>query len=135
MVKEQKGKKCKKAEEVNKEELRKKRLVAKEKRRLKKIFDVLNENQKEANEELINNLAFTSILLKELQEIILTEGVVEKYKNGENQYGYKESVASKAYNNNIKNLISMVRTLNSILPENKKIDPENEFDFMAGDYK
>lgn len=135
MGRELEGKKCKKVEELNKEELRKKRLVAKEKRRLKKIFDVLHENQKEANEELINNLAFTSVLLQELQEIILAEGVVEKYKNGENQYGYKESVASKAYNNNIKNLISMVRTLNSILPENKKIDPENEFDFMAGDYK
>ena len=68
------------------------------------------------------------VTLKHLKESINKNGVKEKYVNGNNQYGYKDSVEAKTYNAMVKNYIVIIRQLNEELPKNKKINPEDEFD-------
>ena len=89
-------------------------------------------NFKKDTDTLLSNLiyeaSFMFVTLKHLKEVINKKGVKEKYVNGNNQYGYKDSVEAKTYNAMIKNYISVVKQLNDELPKNKKLNPEDEFD-------
>lgn len=102
---------------------------------IKRLTELVQEDKKGAAKELINNLAFTSVILKDLQKELMKVGVKEEYKNGENQFGFKESVESKAYNQHIKNFIALVRTFNALLPTSEQLDPDSDFDIQAGNYK
>ena len=102
--------------------------IKKELSRFKKIFKDIPENRKKLVEKTIENAAFMSVTLEELSIHIKTYGVKEKYQNGDNQYGYKESIESKTYNNMIKNYITIIKQLNDLLPDEKKINEDDEFD-------
>ena len=65
---------------------------------------------------MVRNLAFMRVTLDELQEIIIRDGVVERYQNGANQYGVKQSAALQSYNSLIKNYAAVAKTLVSFLP-------------------
>ena len=47
--------------------------------------------------------------------------------NGKGQFGFKESVESKTYNTMIKNYMNIIKQLNDMLPQEKKIDEDDEF--------
>lgn len=102
---------------------------------IKRLTELVPEDRKGAARELIRNLAFTSVLLKDLQKQLMEVGIKEKYKNGENQFGFKESVEHKSYNQNIKNFVALVKTFNALLPASEQLDPDSEFDKIAGNYK
>lgn len=102
--------------------------INKEKNRLKKLYKELPENQKKLTEKIIENAAFISVQLKLMQDDIRENGIKEFYMNGKGQFGYKESVASKTYNVSIKNYMNIIKQLNDMLPEEKKIDEDDEFD-------
>lgn len=108
--------------------IEKNKKIKKELNRLKKLFKDLPENKKKISEKLIDNAAFMSISLEELKKDIILYGVKEPYVNGKDQYGFKESVESKTYNTTIKNYMAIIKQLNDMLPEEKKIDEEDEFD-------
>lgn len=105
----------------------KEKSIQKEKKKLKELIKTLPEEIQKANEPLIENLAFTIVMISDLKQEILTSGVREEYQNGENQKGYKESTYVKTYNTMIKNYITMMKTLNSIL-QNIDIDNEDELE-------
>lgn len=100
--------------------------IKKEISKFKKILKNLDEDKKKILEKLIENVAFMAVTLEELQEQIKEKGCIEKYKNGENQYGYKESTESKVYNSTIKNYNTCIRQLLDQLPKNEK-PPEDDF--------
>ena len=106
--------------------------IKKEENRIKKLFKELPENKKKMSEQLIKNAAFMSITLEELIEDIKVYGVKETYVNGKDQYGFKESIESKTYNTMVKNYMSIMKQLNEMLPEDKKIDEDDEFDKFNG---
>lgn len=108
-------------EQINKD-------IKKERNRLKKLYIDLPDNQKKLVEKLIDNAAFISVQLKLMQDDIKENGIKEFYMNGKGQFGYKESVASKTYNVSIKNYMNIIKQLNDNLPEEKKIDEDDEFD-------
>lgn len=110
-----------KKEQINKD-------IKKERNRLKKLYIDLPDNQKKLVEKLIDNAAFISVQLKLMQDDIKENGIKEFYMNGKGQFGYKESVASKTYNVSIKNYMNIIKQLNDNLPEEKKIDEDDEFD-------
>ena len=110
----------------------KNRKIKKEENRIKKLFKELPENKKKMSEQLIKNAAFMSITLEELIEDIKVYGVKETYVNGKDQYGFKESIESKTYNTMVKNYMSIMKQLNEMLPEDKKIDEDDEFDKFNG---
>ena len=115
------------AEEISKERNKE---ITRQRNKLRKLFPDIN-FKKDTNTllaNLIDEASFMYVTLKHLKEVINKNGVKEKYLNGNNQYGYKDSVEAKTYNAMIKNYISIIRQLNEELPKNKKINPEDEFD-------
>ena len=102
--------------------------IKKETQRLKKLFKDLPENKHKMAEKLIDNASFMSITLDELKEDIKVYGVKETYVNGKDQYGFKESIESKTYNTMVKNYMSIIKQLNDMMPEQKKINEDDEFE-------
>lgn len=107
--------------------IEKQSLIKKEKNRISKLFKELEGSSKKIVTKLIENAAFMSVQLDELKDYITTHGVKETYMNGQNQFGYKESIESKTYNTMIKNYMNIIKQLNDMMPEPKKIDEDDEF--------
>lgn len=112
--------------------IQKNKAIKKELNRLKKLFKELPDNKKKMSEKLIDNAAFMSVSLEELKKDIIMYGVKETYVNGKDQYGFKESVESKTYNTTIKNYMAIIKQLNEMLPEDKQINEDDEFDKFNG---
>ena len=106
--------------------------ITKETNKLKKLFKELPENKKKMAEKLIENASFMSITLDELKEDIKLYGVKETYVNGKDQFGFKESIESKPYNAMVKNYMNIMKQLNDMLPEEKKVDIDDEFERFNG---
>lgn len=102
--------------------------IKKETQRLMKLFKDLPKNKHKMTEKLIDNASFMSITLDELKEDIKVYGVKETYVNGKDQYGFKESIESKTYNTMVKNYMSIIKQLNDMMPEPKKINEDDEFE-------
>lgn len=112
--------------------IEKNKTIKKEANRLKKLFKDLEENKKKLAKSLIENAAFMSTTLEDLKKDIVKYGVKETYVNGRDQYGFKESIESKTYNTMIKNYMNIIKQLNDMMPEQKKIDEDDEFKKFNG---
>ena len=110
---------------VSKRENREK-YVKKEVKRLTKLFETIPDDQKEVVKQLIQNAGFMSATLDELMNTINENGIKEEYKNGANQFGYKDSVEVKTYNAMIKNYMAVIKQLNDLLPNQNNL--KDEFD-------
>lgn len=108
--------------------IEKNKKIKKEANRLKKLFKEIEDNKKKLAKSLIENAAFMSITLEDLKKDIVRFGVKEPYVNGKNQYGFKESIESKTYNTMIKNYMNIIKQLNDMLPKEKQISEDDEFD-------
>ena len=112
-------------EEISEEQREQiKKEINKEKNRLKKLYKDLPENQKKLAEKIIENAAFIAVQLRLMQEDIKENGIKEFYMNGKGQFG----VASKTYNVSIKNYMNIIKQLNDMLPEEKQISEDDEFE-------
>ena len=113
----------KEADESTKEERNKR--IKKEMNKLTKIFKdtEVDEDKRRYLSAAISNLAFMSVLLEDLQKDILEKGYIEHYKNGENQYGTKDSTAVKIYNVTLRNFNALIKTLAAFLP---KVEDNND---------
>lgn len=91
-----------------------------EKKRLKEIFEELEENKRNLVTPLIEKAAFMSIELDDLQETIEQEGWTSEYKNGENQYGTKKSPEAETYIALSKNYAAVIKQLTELVPAEKR---------------
>lgn len=113
----------------------KKRIKSKE-NKIKKQFKNIDASKKDLITELIYNAAFMSVKLEDLIEHINENGIKESYKNGENQFGYKESVEMKTYNTIVKNYTNIIKQLTDLVPaEEKKGVGEDLLKFIASGKK
>lgn len=87
----------------------------------------IDKNKFDALLGLMKQTAFMSAQLDALAEELYEVGVVEEYKNGQNQFGKKESTQSKSYNAIIKNYITAIKTLADCTPEAEIKDELMEF--------
>lgn len=99
---------------------------------IKKIDSLLKDKDiktKKSIRSLVENVAFMSISLDELQEIINEKGYTEEYQNGANQKGVKETAEVKIYNTMIKNHMSALKQLSELFPkgDNDKGDGFEDF--------
>ena len=108
-------------------------LILKEVTRLTSVFKDIDKGKMKLCSKLIQNAAFMSVTLEELQGIINSKGVTEKYQNGENQSGVKKSSEVDIYNNFIKQYTVIIRQLNDLLPEKQPIEKDDEFEKFAND--
>lgn len=91
-----------------------------EKKRLKGIFEELEENKRNLVMPLIEKAAFMSVELDDLQETIEQEGWTSEYKNGENQYGTKRSPEAETYIALSKNYAAVIKQLTELVPAAKR---------------
>lgn len=101
-------------------DLSKEKRINKELKRLNKLFDQVDENQKSVVAPLLQNASFMKVTLEDLQEIVNREGVTDEYKNGANQHGTKQSAVLQSYNSLIKNYSGVMKTLSQLLPRATK---------------
>jgi len=81
------------------------------------IFNRLSEEKKKLVYPLIENAIFIEEQLKQLQEIINKDGVIDEYQNGNNQYGKKQSATMQTYNALIKNYNAIINKLSIMLED------------------
>lgn len=121
-------------DEISKEELEvlKKDRIKKEIKRISTSFSALNTKTKNTVKSLIENAAFMSITLQDLQNKINRDGVTENYKNGANQFGVKKSAEVEVYNAMIKNYSSVIKQITDLVPKEVPKTPDDGFDaFVA----
>jgi hypothetical protein len=109
------------------EDLNKEDRILKEIKRLNSIFNKVDKNKIKTVKSLIENAAFMTVTLEDLQKLInAEEGLISKYKNGENQYGTKKSPEVEIYNTMIKNFSTIIKQLTDLAPEGKSSGKTNE---------
>lgn len=64
---------------------------------LRLLYSVLPDEQLERCDSIIQEMAFQEITLVELKSIIGIKGYSERYQNGANQFGTKDTVEKKDY--------------------------------------
>ncbi len=115
-----------KVKELSRDEETQKKIKSKL-RDLNKIFKDMDENKKKTVNSLIENVAFMSVMLDELQEHIAVNGTTSEYQNGANQWGTKKSPEVEVYNSMIKNHMNAIRQLTDLLKEDGQ-EPDDGFE-------
>ena len=101
-------------------ELSKEERIKNEKDRLIIYFEKLSERELAIITPMIENAAFMRITLEDLRKVIIEEGVTERYQNGANQFGNKQSASLQAYNMIVKTYSALMKNLFSYLPYESK---------------
>ncbi len=95
-------------------------------KQLRHIFSEVEDDKKEIIDNIIQSVAFMTVELKNLEEVIKLNGQVERYKNGSCQSGYKKSAASDAYNSMKKTFVADVKLLTEQLNSNSTQTTTND---------
>lgn len=98
------------------ENIEKESRISAEIKRLTKLFKNIDKNKLKTVKSLIENVAFMTITLDDLQLVINEKGCVEEYQNGQNQKGYKKSSEVEVYNTMIKNYSTIMKQLIELSP-------------------
>lgn len=104
----------------SKKELTKEDRVAKERRRLSKLFKDLEPNKLQTCRALIDRAAFITVSLEDLEVQLNEIGFTEYYQNGENQSGWKKSAAADVHISLTKNLNTIIKQLLELVPPAQK---------------
>ena len=113
-----------------KEDITRDSRISSEIKRLNVIFKNIETNTQKSITSLIQNVAFMTITLEDLQKSINENGAISEYKNGENQYGTKKSPEVEIYNTMIKNQMSALKQLTDLLPKSGPIESDGFEDFV-----
>ena len=115
--------------------LDKQKRIKKEVSRLKRLFKEIDENKKKLVFTTIDDVAFMTITMQDLREQILRDGTTVEYKNGENQYGTKQSPDAQLYLQLSQKLTQAMKILVDCLPKKTKesLSKQDDFeDFVNG---
>lgn len=100
--------------------MEKEKRIKKELKRISKFFKDIPPGQKEIVAPLLQNSAFMKVTMEDMQEIINTEGVEDRYRNGNAQYGTKPSAIVQAYNSMLKNYTTVTAKLLALIPKEEE---------------
>lgn len=100
--------------------------VSAEVRRLRSSFAKMDEKTKATAKALIENAAFMSVTLFELQAQMNENGLTDTYQNGEHQSGTKKSPEVEIYNTMIKNYSGIIKQLTDLLPDAPVAEPKDD---------
>ncbi len=110
--------------------LEKSKQIKKDEKRLKSLFKEIDGNKKKLVLTTIADVAFMTVTMRDLRETIIREGTTAVYKNGENQYGTKQSPESQMYLQLSQKLTQAMKILIDCMPKTQKTNttPEDDFD-------
>lgn len=103
--------------------------IKKEIRRLKRLFSSIDENKKKLVYSTIEDVAFMAVTMQDLRESIIREGTTVEYKNGENQYGTKQSPDAQLYLQMSQKHTQAMRILLDCLPKTKEVVKDDDDGF------
>ena len=108
--------------------------IKKEEARIKKLFGKIDEDRKKLVLTTIADVAFMTVTMQDLREVINREGTTAIYKNGENQYGTKQSPESQTYLQLSQKLTQAMKILVDCMPKQQRLEePGDGFeDFVDG---
>ena len=86
-------------------------------RRLNKIFSGIDKNKRDFVKRQIEQLAWYSVSIEDLQKNIDEDGTVISYDNGGGQSGFRQNPDLKTLNDYQKASIAIVKTLLPLVPE------------------
>ena len=114
--------------------LERKKEIKKEERRLKRLFNAIDENKKKLVYTTIEDVAFMTVTMRDLRENIIRDGTEVEYKNGENQYGKKQSPDAQLYLQMSQKQTQAMKILTECLPKTEKpLKADDGFeDFLKG---
>ena len=78
------------------------------------------------NAQLLSEASWYACNLQEINDIIARDGVVDFYKNGENQYGTKKSVAAELKPKYTSTYQALIRQLSELMPTETEKDAAAE---------
>lgn len=119
--------------------LTKQERVDKERDKLRSQLKGLNDRQKKVAEKLTNELAWMAVTLEDIRAKIDergADGYISEYKNGENQWGTKESPEIMIYHKTISNYMKGIKQLTDLVAgEKEETEPDADvaaiMDFIA----
>ena len=106
--------------------LEKQKRIKKEEARLKRLFSKIDPNKKKLVFTTIADVAFMTITMEDLRENIIRDGTTTEYKNGENQYGTKQSPDAQLYLQMSQKLTAATKILVDCLPKTEKPMKEDD---------
>lgn len=113
----------------------KQKRIKKEIGRLRRLFREIDENKKKLVDSTIADVAFLTITMQDLREQIVRNGTTVEYKNGENQWGVKQSPDAQLYLQMSQKQTQAMKILVDCLPKtpNKQVIKDDGFDdFVNG---
>lgn len=114
--------------------LEKNKRIKKEVSRLKRLFSKIDKNKKSLVFTTIDDVAFMTITMQDLREKIIREGTKVTYKNGENQYGVKQSPDAQLYLQLSQKQTQAIKILIDCMPKNEKpVEKDDGFNAFVGD--
>lgn len=99
-----------------KEPTREERL-RKEERRIAKVLKNIPVGKRAAVEKLIREMAYMGQMIADAKRDIDEIGLIEEYKNGENQFGRKKNPAVEIYDKTVNTYAKVARQLTDLLPD------------------
>lgn len=114
--------------------IEKNKRIKKEVSRLKRLFAKIDENKKKLVFATIEDVAFMTVTMQDLRDQIVREGTTVEYKNGENQYGTKQSPDAQLYLQMSQKQTQAMKILVDCLPKTEKPAPQDDGfeDFVRG---
>lgn len=109
--------------------------IEKEIRRLRRLFSKIDKNKKNLVYTTIDDIAFMTVTMQELREKIIREGTSIEYKNGENQWGKKQSPDAQLYLQMSQKQTQAMKILIDCMPKTEQISKEIKDgfdDFVSG---
>lgn len=106
-------------------DLAKQKRIDKEMKRLIKLFEEVPKDLLSTVSSLVQNAAFMSISLEDLQDAINMNGFVEVYQNGA-QTGMKKRPEVDIYNTMVKNHASILKQLVDLLPAQEGVKKKDQ---------
>lgn len=103
--------------------------IRKEVARIRRLFSKIDKNKKSLVFATIDDIAFMTITMQDLRENIVREGTTVEYKNGENQYGTKQSPDAQLYLQFSQKQTQAMKILIDCLPKTEKaVEKDDGFD-------
>ena len=115
------------------EYLEKQKRIKKEISRLRKLFKVIDENKKKLVLTTIDDVAFLTVAMQDLRENIIRDGTTVEYKNGENQYGTKQSPDAQLYLAMSQKQTQAMKILLDCMPKSQIMLKSDGFDEFLGE--
>lgn len=112
---------------------RKQKRITAEIAKLKTMFKELGDEIIETVHSLIENAAFMTITMEDLQKEINEKGCISEYQNGENQWGTKKSPEVEVYTTMVQRHATVMKQLTDLIPRKQPVPKDDGFDkFVNG---